>query len=552
MSLNLELATRHVAACRHLAILGVVALLDVVPPSAPTATLSYTFTLGRDSVGTPIVDVSATFMGDTGTIVHLIHPTNWAGEQNLERAIVRFGVAAPAKLVGDSDGAYVVERPRNAPVSVHYVLKQDWTGPLRYPEYHRAIISNAYTVFNAQNGLIFPDRHSDGTLPIETTWRNVPSHWIVTTSFGRGVHQTANVTAPQLVDASFAAGEFRSAESKGLSVALGGSWRFADSTFARIIQRVYDTERSFWRDPSRRPYFVVLLPMDRRGSISGTAFTHGFVSIADTTSRAEVVALNVAHELFHEWNGHELRTPNPEGPDKWFSEGFTDYYADRMAHTSGLLSDSGYVDRVNNAVRRYYMSTMRGTDRATIARAYWERSDANDYPYVQGYTFGLYLHRVLTNAGSSLDEVMRTVHRAATSRNKYFSDSLFIASAPARVRARIKSAIDSMITRGADVPVLPKSVASCDSIETTQVALYDLGFDGSSLSRERPEVGGVREGGLAAKAGLKNGATLRGWSWNNGISTSPVRLTLMDGTAITYLPANEKTVAVPRMTRCRS
>lgn len=520
---------------------------------APSRGLDYTFTLAHDSSGAPIVNIAATFPPSADTLTHLVHPTSWAGETSLEHGLSNVDVQAPAKIVGDSDGAYLVVHPRGTALSVHYTLKQDWTGPLRYPQYHRAIVSDTYVVFNAQNGLLFPDRHSDRTVPINVTWRGVPTEWVVTTSFGGGLVQHGMVNAPQLVDASFAAGRFRRTVNGGLSIAIGGTWRFADTAFAGILERVYKAERAFWRDQKARPYFVVLLPMDRRGGIGGTAFTGGFVSIADTTSVATGVGLNVAHELFHEWNGHELRTPNPEGPDKWFSEGFTDYYADRMSREAGLLSDSGYVDRVNSAIRRYYMSPMHGSDRATIATEYWQKTEAKDYPYTQGYTFALFLNRelpALTNGKTTLDDVMRTVHATAVAKNRVYSDSLLIASAPSATRARLRTLIDSMITRGADIPVLPNSLPWCDSMVMGYIPLFDLGFDGSSLANGRV-VHGVEADGPAARAGLKEGAALRGWSWNNGNSTSQVRLVLADGTAITYMPAAEKSVAVPRITGCR-
>jgi predicted metalloprotease with PDZ domain len=49
---------------------------------------------------------------------------------------------------------------------------------------------------------------------------------------------------------------------------------------------------------------------------------------------------SLCHELFHLWNPKRIGFDSRE---MWFSEGFTDYYANRILFTTGVLSPAEYV-----------------------------------------------------------------------------------------------------------------------------------------------------------------------------------------------------------------
>ena len=46
-----------------------------------------------------------------------------------------------------------------------------------------------------------------------------------------------------------------------------------------------------------------------------------------------------SHELFHLWNGKSIRS---NGPEDWFTEGFTNYYTLKAMHQEGTLDEAGY------------------------------------------------------------------------------------------------------------------------------------------------------------------------------------------------------------------
>lgn len=46
------------------------------------------------------------------------------------------------------------------------------------------------------------------------------------------------------------------------------------------------------------------------------------------------------HELFHLWNGKSIRS---NGPEDWFSEGFTNYYALKALHEADMLDEAAFL-----------------------------------------------------------------------------------------------------------------------------------------------------------------------------------------------------------------
>ncbi len=288
----------------------------------------------------------------------------------------------------------------------------------------------------------------------------------------------------------------------------------------------------------------MLVPLFSRGLVGGTAFTNGFVSFADTAFAVPTIALNLSHEIFHEWNGHTIATAPPEEHYKWFSEGFTEYYADRMARAAGLLTDSGYIDRVNAGLRAYYLSPLHGSSLTEIERRYWVDANANRYPYYQGYALALHLGQ------RAVDDLMHALYRASR-RGGQVTDSAIVAAALPLSRPALAAAIDSFIVRGEMVPMIAGAIAGCARVELQSLYTFDFGFDASASTRDHV-VRGVRVGGPAAAAGVADGMPLKSWSWHGGDARFPVRLRLDDGSGreISYYPRTGPPQPTPQFVDC--
>jgi predicted metalloprotease with PDZ domain len=140
----------------------------------------------------------------------------------------------------------------------------------------------------------------------------------------------------------------------------------------------------------------------------------------------------VSHEFFHPWNVKRLR-PIELGPfdyenevytrNLWFSEGFTDYYADLQLRRAGLstvdqyLQDmSGQIAGLQNTPGRLVLSAEMASYDAWIKYYRANENSSNDSVsyYVKGAVIGFLLDariRRATEGAKTLDDFMRLMYR---------------------------------------------------------------------------------------------------------------------------------------------
>ncbi len=516
-------------------------------------TLRYTFRYDRSAPG-PRLEVDVDFRGDRTGITRLEIPTSWAGEDSLWKAIVEFDAGPGVTLGPLIDGVRMLGHLPGARVHLHYVLQQDWTGPLRYPLYHRVVVDSTRVVFNQSNALVFPDRMGSATPVLQIRWTGLPQTWRILTSFGLKATFSGPVSLREFSGASFAAGDFQlvsPASDGGVTIEAQGAWRFTDPDFAQMVRALWRAETGFWGAPAFHDPFVLLLPIADAHTVTGTAFTAGFVAAADSTVELAALGRLLAHELFHLWNGQRLAATRGEARYKWFTEGFTDYYADRIFRDLGRYSDSVYLARVNAVLRTYYASPARRARRDEVAARYFADPDWKAYPYAQGYALALNLEAALprwSRSAFDLDSLMVAAFHAAGGENIEITDSLLVHQVPVVARPPFGDAIDRYVNRGEMVPADSAALGRCVSVRTVAIFTFDLGFDAAATARNRV-VQGVRAGGPAAQAGIADGMKLLGYSWNSDDASSPVLLQIDEASGprlVRYLPHGSQVFLTPQ------
>jgi predicted metalloprotease with PDZ domain len=60
----------------------------------------------------------------------------------------------------------------------------------------------------------------------------------------------------------------------------------------------------------------------------------------------------VAHELFHSWNGHAIRAED-YASTQWFSEGFTEYFANLALVRTGLMTEDEFLEKASRNLSLY-------------------------------------------------------------------------------------------------------------------------------------------------------------------------------------------------------
>ncbi len=470
-------------------------------PAGATWTYRFRAESGPDGL---VLHVTAQFPLGANGAVSLQLPAHWAGETLHSMTNLRTASADAQLEVSQTGDSAVLRGEPNGSGTITYDLKKDWAGPLVNPLQFHPVLMPEYFELTGSNALVFPQLDTQAQKVALTTaqldFAQLPSSWTLATSFGAGKSaadrcQVASVPADEIVRALFAAGDFRlrpfSIGRRPAMLAVRGTWTFSDEDAIRQIQKAIGVVRDFWQD-DQFPYFLVTLkPYDRdSGATDGSAFTNAFWMYVSRKDSLAGRLSQLAHESFHAWNPHRMGL-RPRGEEiDWFTEGFTDYYADRLLLEAGLLSAPDYIESVNLTLRRFPVST-----------------DA----YVRGRIIGLWLDASIRKDSRdehSLDDVMfelvRTGDQPLTQERIFKTIAQYISP---ETRVALEAAVTnrSMVTAPDRVP----SLAGCARPSLVDVPTFDLGFD-LAASRTAGTVTGVRPDGPAYIAGLRDGQLLRG------------------------------------------
>lgn len=492
---------------------------------------------------------------DTVTAIRL--PGSWAGYNDHYHSITDIRSGSPSVRIEASSAPdrWIVHAPAHEVVTVDYRVHQDWTGPLRRPQYFRAIARPDMAVLIGQNALVLPDRDGNDSVVVTVAWRDLPAGWRAASSFGSGVLARARATIADVRDGLFIAGVFRwqnlTVRGRSVELAARTTGRITDSLIARMTSLLIERERRFWNDRGPGFYLAVALPISN--GLGGTAFTNAIAMYADSTSRLQGFGETLAHELFHAWIGRRVRMAGDEGLSKWFTEGFTEFYADRFARAVGVITTDGFVQRVNADIREYYTSPARNTPRDSVPARYWTDPAVNRLPYLQGYLLAAHLDVIghdSVHAKFTLDSAMAALLRRSVRQQGEVTESDFVASFPAGAQLAIRAAIDTFVVAGHTMPVDAAGFGPCMSVEDREEFPFDLGFDSDASTKARV-VSGVRPGSAAEQAGLRDGMRLTRWGWFGGQADSTVKLTVSDSAdstrVIAYLPRATTSLRLPRL-----
>jgi len=492
--------------------------------------LTYRFSV-NDSPATPGLRVEMEFPVNGTGVMTLVLPTGYAGEQ-LHGVTDVHAISERATLEdGPDKGTLVLHAPAGGRAVITYLLKKDWTGPLVNPLQFHAVVLPEYFEFTGSNSLVRPQLEHGAIETAHFDWTKLPATWSIATSFGEstssaGACQTVTGPWEQVEGGLYAGGDYRIhkflIDGKPAVLAVRGNWTFTDDHAIEQIQKVVGTVREFWHD-NNFPYFLVTLkPYDRdHGSSDGSQFTNSFWMYVSRLDSIDNLLPQLAHESFHAWNPKMMGylSDKSYGDLKWFKEGFTEYYAQRIMYGSGDLPLSRYIESINVDLHRF--------------------PDSKD-EYVRGRIIALWLDAKIRQDSSgkrSLDDVMfRLVkdRKQPLTLNRVFET----------IRPYVDSeAFDALKAAGSGTgdlaaPTQIPLVGPCVHVLHQDFPTYDLGFDYPATQTSKA-MAGVAESGPAFAAGLRDGQPVIGYSITKNNPDKMVRVTVhTDGkdNKITYYP----------------
>jgi predicted metalloprotease with PDZ domain len=440
-------------------------------------------------------------------------------------------------------GTKIVSSATSGQVSLSYVIRNNWTRPLVNPKQQQPVVLPEYLEVTGDKALVWLRKYSDARVTVNFDWEQLPLTWALATSFGvakplqgngsnQGKHtlvqRCQSRTGPwaDVNHALFAAGDFRLHPIKigrrSVVLAVRGTWTFSDEQAADQIGSTIRLVREFWHDDDF-PYFLVTVqPFDQdHGSTDGTAYTNAFwMYVSRNDSIAPVLPL-LAHESFHAWNPLKMGSLSTTEYEriKWFREGFTQYYADKLTFEGGVQSFSSYVALLNRDLRAFSSSTSE---------------------YVRGRVIALWLDAAIrqeSNGKHSLDNVMyRMVHdrQQPMTEQRIFDTVGPYISEGSLVLLKQASAQQGNLPAPASIP----GVKACYTSVHGDFPTLDLGLD-YGKSRSSKTITGTKPDGPAYRAGLRDGQTWVASSYDPDDPNHPAIFTIsMDGAEkqISYKP----------------
>lgn len=159
-------------------------------------------------------------------------------------------------------------------------------------------------------------------------------------------------------------------------------------------------------------FLVVLLP---GAEADGEAYANGFASTLAVPLDPDMHAVwgdTIAHEVFHHWCGGLIKA-DEHAAMEWFTEGFTEYFANLALMRSHEISADDFLQKmaVNIGQYEYFLDSSLFND-VTIEKAGLHKGRNRFGVYAGGWVMAFILDQEIRNASGgrrSLEEVMRAL-----------------------------------------------------------------------------------------------------------------------------------------------
>jgi predicted metalloprotease with PDZ domain len=350
-------------------------------------------------------------------------------------------------------------------------------------------------------------------------WGPTPKGWTVGSDLdpvpGRGPMTVANVANSTLLGGTDVRLYSRPAKGGAIRVAIRGEWGFPEQRLVDDINTIVRVQRRFWSSAGG-PYFVSVIPLTTSPnlmSFTGNGLYDGFS--LDGTSNVDEAGLRrvLAHEHTHNWIPFQqgaLPAGGAQAGAYWYSEGFTDFYADRTLLRSGLWAPRDFTAHFNEVLRNYDISPVQRAPNSRIVADFWKNPDVSALTYQRGYLLAFIWDEEMARAThdlADLDQVMfamRDRYRAAPATAKPDLIANFETTARDLTGVDVRSDVERFAIQG-DAIGLPRDLfGACATIAAVTVPAFDLGFD-APASAAKGVFTGVDPSGPAYAAGLRNG-----------------------------------------------
>jgi predicted metalloprotease with PDZ domain len=197
------------------------------------------------------------------------------------------------------------------------------------------------------------------------------------------------------------------------TLALLGRMREAKDLIAPALQKtLHSYIRIFDKTPPTKYLMTVFYAEEADAEAFGksAAFTEHDALMKDNIIRW---GNTIAHEFFHSWNGHAIQGED-YASSQWFSEGFTEYYANLALVRQRLIGEDLFVRKMENNLGLYlYFNASPAFHGASLKEAGAKKGRHRLGVYNGGWSAAFCLDVIIrdeTKGKKSPDEVMRLMY----------------------------------------------------------------------------------------------------------------------------------------------
>ena len=447
-------------------------------------------------------------------------PKQWAGAGELWRNVSELRVEGASAVLENNPAERVVRHAPGQALVVRYAV----TSPFEMDpgaEYQKAvpIIRPSWFFFHGEGVFVIPQGGEDR--PARFEWGRFPKGW----SFASDLEHLNGPrpgTVEDVVESAAIAGVDvrvydRMVAGAPVRLAIrGDDWRFSPEALAKFIGEAFEAQAAFWRDRGR-PYLIPVAPLrvddPGRYSVNGTGRSDAFSVVTTTQIDVSKDRHFLAHELMHTWIARELgglpRTD--EALHYWLSEGFTDFYADRLLLRGGQVSLEEHFDGLNKLLRSYGTNPAKNAPASEIVKAFWTNQALEKLPYQRGALMAIVLdHRLRTEASTSLDDVLRAQlgrvrGDVGGGRPKIPAAERFPIIVREIAGLDVSPFLEAHNERGETVELPPDVFGDCAQLQTVTRPAFHRGFEPVEVGQP---IGDVDPDSPAFAAGVRKGMVM--------------------------------------------
>lgn len=322
-------------------------------------------------------------------------------------------------------------------------------------------------------------------------------------------------------------------------------WSAAETAGARTAVDAY-----FHAGATRRFVGVLAVDVDFAGSGGISVFPRGeglYVAIAPGALWDARARLAVAHGLVHRWIGGRLRLRGAAGEGRelgaWFSAGFARAVAREVIYDLGTLSGRDYADEVNVHEAVLATAPLRRANNAVVAAAAAGGDmEAEALLLARGVLYATGLAARLRGRGSLRGVLGEMIAQAQEAGVAELPIEAFTRRVAALLGAQELAIFTASVLDGEVVRLPADALGPCYVRKPRMYTRFDLGFDErATLAGTPATIRGLRAGGPAARAGLKEGETLLSLGIDPEDATGPATVTVLRGdreVQVTYRPVS--------------